>query len=217
VSEVGRRWIVANVVAGIASVVAGFLDYAARIGLEAGGAETPLTVTAIYAAVSAVLYAGSLAIYAWFTGAVLRVIAPAMQLRQWMALHLTVGAVAGIGAALIYTAPTGEPDKWSDAAFLDWMLLALRFVAVCTLVGAVVGVFQAHVLRRAAEGTRSLIVISALSTAVVALLKIPSHVLNSTDGTFAREAADQGTNFVAFVASAFVMLLALHRLRPRTA
>ena len=214
-SEVDRRWIVANVVAGIASVVTGLLDYAARIGLEAGGAETPLTITAVYAAVSAVLYAGGFAIYAWFTGAVLRVIAPALQLRHWMALHLAIGAVAGVGAALFYTAPTGEPDEWSGAAFLDWIFLALLFVAVCALIGVVVGHLQALVLRRAAEGTRSWIVISALATGVVGLLTIPSLVLNPTDGTFGREAADQGASFVAFVASAIVMLLALRRLRPR--
>ena len=75
-SEIDRRWIVANLIAAAALVAAGFLNYAVRDWLEAGGAETPFGVTMIYAAVSAVLIAGSCAVYAWFTGAVLRQIAP---------------------------------------------------------------------------------------------------------------------------------------------
>lgn len=216
-SEIDRRWIVANVMAAAAIAAAGLLDYLAREWLKAGGAETPLTVTAIHTAISTVLCATSSMIYAWFTGAVLRVMAPALQLRQWMALHLAAGAVVGIGAALTYTAPTGEPDEWSEAAFPYWMLLASLFVAACALVGAVFGALQVLVLRRAAEGTRSWIIISALAAAVMGLVMIPSFVFNSTDGTFAREFAAESVIFVGAVAASFVMLLALRRLRPRAA
>ena len=225
-SDISRRWIVACLIAAIASAAERFLDYAVREWLEAGGADTPFGVTVIYAGISGVLFAGSVAVYAWFTGAVLRQIAPALPWRQWLALHLAIGVVLGFGLALTYTAPTGEPDFWSDTGFLDRMLLVLfldrmllvfLFVAVCALVGAVLGSLQALVLRRAAEGMRSWIAISALSIAVGGLVMISTLLFSPSDGTFAREAADQGVLFVATVVAAFVMLPALHRLRPRTA
>ena len=133
--------------------------------------------------------------------------------------------VLGFGLALTYTAPTGEPEEWSDTGFLDWMLLVLfldwtllfLFVAGCALVGAVLGSLQALVLRRAAEGMRRWIVISALATAVMGLVMIPTLLFSPSDGTFAREAADQGVLFVVTVVVAFVMLPAVHGLRPRTA
>ena len=224
--EIDRRWIVACLIAAIASAAEGFLDYAAREWLEAGGADTPFGVTVIYAVVSAVLIAGSLAVFAWFTGAVLRQIAPALPWRQWLALHLAIGVVFGFGLALTYTAPTGEPEKWSGIGFLDRMWLVFLFldwtslflfVVAIALVGAVLGSLQALVLRRAAEGMRSWIVLSALATAVMGLVMIPTLLFSPLDGTFAREAAEQGVGFVGFMMAAFVMLPALHRLRPRTA
>jgi hypothetical protein len=218
VSEIDRRWILACLIAAIVSAMEGFLNHAVRDWLEAGGAETPFAVTAIYAAVSAVLNVGSAAVYAWFTGAVLRLIAPALPGRQWIALHLAIGAVVGIGTALVYSAPTGEPEDWSDAEFIGWTLLVFLFVAVCALVGAILGSLQALVLRRAAEGMRYWIVISALATAVIGLAMTPTLLFfSSDDGSFAREAADQGVTFVGSMAAAFVMLLALRRLRPRAA
>ena len=215
-SDISRRWIIACLIAAIASAAQGFLDYAVRNWLEAGGAETPFGVTAIYAAVSAALIAGSCAVYAWFTGAVLRQIAPALALRRWMALHLAIGVVVGLGLGLIYTAPTDEPDGWSDVGVLEGMLLVLLFVA-CALVGAALGSLQALVLRRAAEGMRSWITISALATVAMGLVMIPALLSYPTDGTFVREAASQGVTFVGSMLAAFVMLPALRRLRPRTA
>ena len=215
--EIDRRWIVACLIAAIASAAEGFLDYAVREWLEAGGAETPFAVTAIYAAVSAVLNAGSAAVYAWATAAVLRLIAPALPRRQWMVLHLAIGAVVGIGTALIYSAPTGEPNDWSDAEFIGLIPLALLFVAACALVGVVLGSLEALVLRRAAQGMRSWIVISALATAIIGLAMIPFLLLYEQDGTFAREAMDRGVIFVASIVAASAMLPALHRLRPRAA
>jgi hypothetical protein len=226
VSDISRRWIIACLIAAIASAAHGFIDFAVREWLEAGGAETPFAVTAIYAGISGVLYAGSLAVFAWFTGAVLRQIAPALPWRQWLALHLAIGIVLGFGLALTYTAPTGEPEEWSDTGFLDWMLLILfldrmllvfLFVAVCALVGAALGSLQALVLRGAAEGMRSWIVLSALATAVMGLAMIPTPLFSPSDGTFAREAAEQGVAFVGIMMAAFVMLPALQRLRPRIA
>ena len=38
-SEIDRRWIVANVIAAVALAAAGFLDYVARDWLEAGGVK----------------------------------------------------------------------------------------------------------------------------------------------------------------------------------
>ena len=224
-SDISRRWIVACLIAAIASAAERFLDYAVREWLEAGGADTPFGVTVIYAGISGVLFAGSVAVYAWFTGAVLRQIAPALPWRQWLALHLAIGVVLGFGLALTYTAPTGEPKEWSDTGFLYWKLLVLfldwtllfLFVAGCALVGAVLGSLQALVLRRAAEGMRRWIVISALATAVMGLVMIPTLLFSPSDGTFAREAADQGVLFVVTVVVAFVMLPAVHGLRPRTA
>jgi hypothetical protein len=215
VSEIDRRWIVANVIAAVALAAAGFLDYVARDWLEAGGVKTPFGVTLIYAAVSAVLIAGSCAVYAWFTGAVLRQIAPAFPGRQWLALHLAIGVVTGFGLALIYSAPTGEPDDGSGTGLVEWMWLVFYFVNYCTLFGAASGSLEALVLRRAAEGMRSWIAISALAMVVVALLTSPVLLFYPSDGTFAREAAAEGAVFVGTVAQGFVMLLVLRRLRPR--
>jgi hypothetical protein len=216
-SEIDRRWIVANVIVAAGLAAAGLLDYVAREWLEAGGAETPFGITITYAVVSAVLTALSFAVYAWFTGAVLRQILPALSLRSWMLLHLALGIVLGFGLALAYSAPTGEPDYWSDAVFLEWMLLVLLFLAGFALLGAAFGSLEALVLRRAAEGMRSWIGISALAGVVVALLASPALLFYPANGTFVREVATDGVIFVGAVAGSFVMLLALRRLRPRTA
>ena len=216
-SEIDRGWIAAYLITATAAVAAGFLNYAVRDWLEAGGAETPFGVTMIYAAVSAVLIAGSCAVYAWFTGAVLRQIAPAFPGRQWLALHLAIGVVTGFGLALTYTAPTGEPDDWSETGLLEWTLLVLLFLAAFALVGAAIGSLEALVLRRAAEGMRNWIAISALAAAVMVLTAIPVLLFYPADGTFVREVATEGVVFVSAVAGGFVMLLALRRLRPRTA
>ena len=123
----------------------------------------------------------------------------------------------GFGLALTYTAPTGEPDDWSETGLLEWTLLVLLFLAAFALVGAAIGSLEALVLRRAAEGMRNWIAISALAAAVMVLTAIPVLLFYPADGTFVREVATEGVVFVSAVAGGFVMLLALRRLRPRTA
>lgn len=216
-SDISRRWIIASVIASVIGIVVGLLDFPVRGWLEAGFAETPFGTTLIYAAFSAVLVAVSLVAYAWFTGMVLLEVAPALPWRQWLALHLAIGVVLGFGLGLIYTAPTGEAEDWGGIGLLEGALLAFLFVAACMLLGAISGALQAVVLRRAAVGMRVWIAVSAVAVLVMASLAMPIILLYPSDGTFAREVLGGGAVFVATIVESFVMLPALHRLRPRAA
>lgn len=216
VSEIDRRWIVANVTAGIVSVVTGLLDYAVRIGFGAGAADTPVAATLAFTVVSVILFVGGFTVYAWFSAAVLRLIVPALPLGRWIALHVVIAVVLGAGLALTYTVPTGEPNGFRDATVREWVSVTLLFGAAFALAGAVFGALQALVLRGAAYGTGNWIVGSALSFAVVAITVLPLILISTNDGTFVRVAADQGMIFLAVVVSSSVMLPALRHLHPRT-
>jgi hypothetical protein len=221
VSEIARRWIVANVIGSIVICATSLLDYAFRKWLGAGSAETG-SPTAIRVIASVLLTTPAFVLYAWLTGRVLRQIVPALSMRAWMALNLVIALVLGIGFEILFadqpeTADQSEPINWSELGLLFIPVALVLGAVVGALLGAVSGSLQALVLRRAAGGTGSWIAFSSLASAVAFMLLAAAFLFLTADGTAVHDDAIQAAAAVTLFVPAFVMLPALRRLRPRTA
>jgi hypothetical protein len=216
VSDLARRWIVANFITMVATAAFGLLGFEVRYLLDVESADAALSAKVWYVAAEIIMTAASLALYAQLTGAVLRRIVPAFPWRSWLAVHLVIGLVVGAGAGALLAQPgDSEPMDWNDTAFLLF-LFAVVPVGGAAL-RALLGGLQALILRRVATGTGAWIAFSALAAGMMLLIVVAALPFLPSGPSFAAEAAIQGVVVLACVPSAIVTLPALRRLRPRTA
>lgn len=214
ISDLARRWIIANFVIMIATAAAELLNFGIRHALGLDSANALLSAKVTYVIAQTILTLATFVIYAKLTGDVLRVVVPAFPRRSWLAIHLVMGLVVGAGASAAGVSPSdSEPIDWTDTA-----VIVLMFVLVAVggaVLGAIVGGLQALILRRAAYGARAWIAYSALATGLMLLISIGVLSFLPLEQTFVAEAARQASTIVAGVIWALIMLPALRRLRPR--
>jgi hypothetical protein len=217
ISDLARRWIVANVVAMVATAAVGLLGFGLRYSLDLDSADAALSTKICYVTAEIIMTAASLAVYAQLAGTVLRKIVPAFPWRSWLAIHLVIGLVAGAATGVAAAGPGGdsEPIDWSDTGFLVFMFAVVPIGGA--VLGAIIGGLQALILRRVAHGVGAWIAFSALATSVTLSIVVGAFPFSPLGSTFATEAVMQGVTVLAGVANAIMMLPALPRLRPRTA
>jgi hypothetical protein len=217
ISDLARRWIVANFITMVATAAFGLLGFGVRYSLDLDSADAALSAKICYVAAEIIMSAASLALYAQLTGTVLRQIVPAFPWRSWLALHLVIGLVAGAGTGALLAGPGGdsEPIDWNDTGFLAFMFSVVPIGGA--VLGAVIGGLQALILRRVAHGAGAWIAFSTLATSITLPIVVGAFPFSPLGSTFAAEAVMQGVIVLAGVVNAIMMLPALRRVRPRTA
>jgi hypothetical protein len=136
---------------------------------------------------------------------------PALRIRYWIALFAVYGLATGAltAASLPMSASSaGEPATGASA-----IIAAAVAIAVYAAMGAAVGTMQALVLFHAARGLGAWIAFSALAGMTWILLFLT--VFHGPRTGLAQQIASVTALFAIAVVSSFIMLPALHRLRPR--
>jgi len=184
------------------------------LGAESSALTSPSRIA--YAAFEILLNAMSFAAYALLIGSVLRLIVPALPRRLWLALHVMMGTVSGVGIGFSFSEDgDSDPIDWSDIPTEAVIFVGLLFTLAGALMGAIFGGVQAIGLRRVALGLSFWIGMAAVSGSVLLALLLaafrflPASILGS-------DVAVHSVGFLGGLASAFVMLPALRRLRPRS-
>ncbi|MCC6781191.1 MAG: hypothetical protein IT537_31850 [Hyphomicrobiales bacterium] len=206
-SSLTRNWIRNSALIGVVHVAAVVLLYFVRAVLPSDSDELAL-ITAGYLLVIAIgLLAG--AAEGVLSGAVLQRIVRALPVRAWIALHAAVNAV--IFAITGPFSPSSR-DVAADATPISAVVLAS--VVLGGIVGALVGTFEALVLRNVAFGLALWIAYSALAGGVVygaiAVFTLWRDATGSGD-----ELAQLIMQLVLTVVQAVILLPALWQLRPR--
>ncbi len=215
-SEIDRRWIVANLIVLAVFGASAFLDFALGMWLGASNAEATIASQTTYVAMSTLLTVAGYAFSAWLIGRVLQRILPALPWRPWIMLHVVIGLVLGVGFGMLSLSESEPADRSELELFV--ILVGLVVAAVLgALLGAVSGSLQALVLRRAADGLRRWIAFSSLSVALVFVAIGGVALALPLDGIISPETAIRVAVIIAGIASTFVMLPAVRRLRPRAA
>jgi hypothetical protein len=214
ISDIARRWIVANALAMLFLAVASLLGYAARTILAVEAENAAFAARAAYVAIEVVLVATSMAIFASLTGSVIKRIIPALPWRRWMTVHLLVGLVTGVATGLVLMKPAEtEPMDWRDA---EMLILGAAFVVIAgSLAGAAFGSIQAYVLRPVASGTGLWVFANVAAMVILLGIVVASFALLTPQQTLANELAQQAVLAIAGVIGAVAMLPALLRLQPR--
>ena len=175
-------------------------------GVRAGALAAYMTIETVLAFVS-------FGAYASLIGGVLQQVVPVFPWRDWIAVHLAMGLVAGPCVALLMAEPDDpEPMDWSDTGLVVFLFTAGP--ALGALLGAAIGALQAVVLKRVARGMLRWIGFSALSVGVMALALLPALLAIPQQRTLGTEIIGEGALVVAGVLAAVMMLPALGRLRP---
>ena len=213
-SDVSRQWIMAHVLGGIVlATVPIASDLVIKwTGIKAGhvGMLDLLVLGIVLIAANSL----SLLILGYLSGVVLRQKLPLFPLRTWLMLYALFGLFVGLLSAMTWLDEESELNKMG---LDDFTVLAVGIVAggiLGMLVGATVGGLEALVLRKTAEGLRTWVLYSALASLPIAFVTVLMVVYGPLSG-FVSEVLGAVAGFVATIVGAFVMLPALHRLRPR--
>jgi len=204
-SPIAVHWIKNNAVAAlifcVASVAIDVVSYAV-IKLDADSASYEIVYIAmiVFPALAGIAY-GIL------TGAVLQRIIPRLPARMWIALQAVLAVVVGkasfagsAGAVGDYRAPEG--------------MFLLTGAILGAMAGAMLGVAEALVLRRAASGIVAWIGWSTGGTAIMMTLFFGGLRLWDTEPDFfMADLIRQALSFLGFMVAAVLMLPALRRLR----
>lgn len=212
---IARRWIVANAIPATIVACWGLASLVLRQWLELANPGMALGLRLSYATALLIIGIGTYALFAHLSGPVLRYLVPSLPQRGWLAIHLVIGLLSGGSDALLALAGKREPFDWSDvdAGFL--VFIPFVIAAWGMLFGALFGAAQAIILRQAAEGWRSWIVVSAVAGTVwVLAIAIPLPFQPRRE-TLGGEVATEITRFIAELVYAVMMLPALARLRMR--
>jgi hypothetical protein len=148
---------------------------------------------------------------AYLTGRVLRQRLPAFRIWYWLALYAAVGLV--MGALTAASAPTSGAPSGEPAAGEFAVIAALVAMIMYVVLGAAIGAVQALVLFHAARGLGAWIGFSALAGMTWIILYLTTFY--GPRAGLASEVALQASMFAVAVVASFIMLPALHRLRPR--
>lgn len=211
-ASLARDWIVANFIAMLVIAACGLAGYFARTALGADSPGVRAGTLAAYMTIETVLAFVSFGAYANLTGRVLQRVLPRFPWRDWLAVHLAIGLVAGPCVALLMAEGEGEPMDWSDTGLV--VLLFTAGPALAALLGVAIGGLQAVVLKRVARGMLRWIGFSALSVGVMLTAVLPVELAMPQQRTFGTEIITESALVVAGVLAAIVMLPALKRLQP---
>jgi len=182
------------------------------MGVPGSGALLP--AQAIYVALHTALLAAGLLLYAQMTAPVLATNIPAFPKRAWIAMHLTLGLVAGFLSGLaMLGADDVEPVDWSDGTEVA-LLLAVLFGAGA-IAGAGIGGLQALVLRHAAKGLGFWIVCWILAAGLAVPFGGLAETLIPGARSLQHELVAAGMTMVIGLIGALAMLPAVRRLRPK--
>lgn len=211
------NWIKANTVAAAVYAVVGTLTFVTDKLLAVNDPTTAMTSRGIAAAIALAGTMISIVSYAMLTGAVIGEKLPAFSKRSWVVMHGTIGVVMGIGfAALTLFGPVSNnatPPMPPLAVLMTGIGIVVVFAAIF---GAAMGGLQALVLRKAATGIGTWIVMSAAATPLMFIvLGAVAFGFGPTHGGFAGALTMQLASFVTMVGIAVIMLPAFNRLVPR--
>jgi hypothetical protein len=215
--SVNQNWIKANTVAAAVYAVFGILTFASDKLLAINDPTTAMTFRGIAAAIALVSTIVPIIAYAMLTGAVIGEKLPAFSKRGWITMHGPIGAILGIGLAAFVLFRTASNNAPVPTPSLPELMIGLGIAVVVTaMFGALMGGLQALVLRKAATGTGSWIVLSAVATSLmIVALGLVAYGLGQNSSGFAGTLAMQGAMVVAMIGAAVIMLPALNRLTPR--
>lgn len=215
-SGLTRDWLIANFIVMLVVAACGLAGYLALTWLGADSPDVRAATLAAYMTIETILAFVSFGAYASLIGRVLQRIVPLFPWRDWMAVHLAMGLVAGPCVALLMAEPADpEPMDWSDTGLVVFLFTVGP--AAAALLGAAIGALQAVVLKRVARGMPRWIGFSALSVGVMLTAVLPVQLAMAQQRTLGSEIISEGTLVIAGVVAAIVMLPALRRLRPRSA
>jgi hypothetical protein len=211
--DIGRQWIKAHVLGGIAfNAIAPIAYLPIRwSGIKAGNVSSIELLALAIGLVAA--YSLGLAVLGYLSGVALRQKLPLFPLRAWLMLYVSVGVLFGLLASAIWLDETEDFDK---LGFGDLLVLAVGLFVVGVggmLIGVIGGALQAFVLRHTAEGLRTWVVYSAYAGLPI-IAFVPSVVYEPASG-LAQEVVDAFAGLFATIAGAIIMLPAVHQLRPR--
>jgi hypothetical protein len=213
-SDISRQWIKANALGGIVfAVVPIASDLVIKwTGVKAGhvGIVDLLVLGIVLVAANSF----SLLIFGYLIGVVLRQKLPLLPLRAWLILFAVFGLLVGLLTTMAWLDEESELDKMG---LDDLTVLAVGVVVagiLGMLIGATAGVLEAFVLRKTAEGLRTWVLYSALAGLPIVLVMVPVVVYGPRSGLVS-EVLEAAAGFFATIVGAFVMLPALHQLRPR--
>ena len=216
-SEIDRRWIVANLIVSIAFGILGVLDDPLRksLGVEIAGAAS--NAKPAYIVIIGIAATFCFTLYGWLIGRVLRLIVPALPWRQWVAAHAAIGLLSAFSFDTPWRGFITEAVAWyQEGPAVRALVVVPGLVVIHGILGAAVAVVQALVLRSSADGMRIWITVSFLAASCMFLFVVPVWLLLPS-GTIASDAVFHSAVFAGSMAEAFVMLPAVRRLRPRAA
>jgi hypothetical protein len=210
-SDISRQWIIAHILGGVAfNVVPTTIDPMIRwIGITAGnvGAIELLVLGIAYVAA----YSLALILLGYLTGAVLRQKLLLFPLRAWLTLFGMFGVLIGLFMATTWFIEDNELDR---TGFDDIAELVVVAGILGMLIGAIYGSSQVFVLRKVAGGLSRWVVYSTIAGLPIIVMALPVAIYEPLWGVN-RETLEAGTGLFATVAGAFIMLPAVHQLRPR--
>jgi hypothetical protein len=213
---IARRWIVANVIVLVACAVCGFAGSGADalLALESGDV-TAATTTAYWIAQIGLMVV-LCAAYAMLTAPVLRSIIPALRSDLWLATHVAIGIVLGVGVALAFDGTDNrEAFDLSGTSVADVAIIVLLAAVLGAIVGAVLGGIQSLVWRRVARGSLVWIGMTALSGIVVVLIIAAATPFFPGMSRLGFAVTLEGVGAAGGIVSTLIMLPALRRLQPR--
>lgn len=215
--SINRNWIKANAVAAAIYAAIGVLTFATDKLLGVNGTATAMSSRGIAAVIALAGTIVPIVAYAMLTGAVLSDKLPRFSKRGWIAMHGSIGAVLGTIFAIVTLFGPVANNATPPTPSLSVLIVGLSVAGVmAAMFGALMGGLQALVLRKAATGTGTWIVLSAMVTPLTLLaLAVVAFGLGQNSTGFGGALAMQTTMFAAMVGAAVMMLPALNRLTPR--
>ncbi len=207
---IGAAWIKANLLGALANAAAQLGAYALSAIVTIGTPDAAGRLTAYLVAATAIIALGSV-FGAFLTGRVLQQKLPAFRIRYWLALFAVYGLAMGVLTAV--SLPMSASSAGEPAAGASAIIAAAVAMIVYTAMGAAVGTMQAMVLFHAARGLGAWIAFSALAGMTWILLFLA--VFYGPRTGLAQQIASVTALFAIAIVSSFIMLPALHRLRPR--
>ena len=212
--SISAAWVRNNTVAAVVSAVASLAIYGMRQATGVAGADADLAGIAILFAVAIVLSAFAGIAYGVLTGAVLQRIVPMLPVRPWIGVNAGLAVIASVVSeiSLIFSPGTGTSTSTAaDDVSMGGILLVALIIG--GILGAVIGMLQAWVLRKAALGTSAWVICSAAGFGVALVILAATGKQWEMGGGFTGELANQAIGLVAYVIMSLVMLPALRRLR----
>lgn len=213
---IARRWIAANAIALVAGAVCGLAGSGADAlrAIETGDATTATKIA--YWTVQIGLAVIFCAAYAMLTAPVFRSIIPALRSDLWLATHVAIGVVLGVGMASTFDGTDNrEAFDWSGYSAAEIAFVVFLAAVAGAIFGAVIGGLQSMVWHRVARGSGFWIGMTALSGIVVVLILFAASPLLLGVSRLGFAVNLECAAAVAGLVSTLMMVPALRRLQPR--